>query len=57
LDHAGAISRDEALEKAQREYEVFRKAKLAKPTEAEKHSLEAEAELKQIESDRKWGGK
>lgn len=53
LDHAGAISRDEALEKAHQEYEAFRHAELAKPTEVEKHFLEAEAELKRIESKRK----
>lgn len=57
LDHAGAISRDEALEKAHREYEAFRHAELAKPSRAEEHFLEAEAELKMIETKRKRGGK
>lgn len=55
LDHGGTISRDEALEKAHQEYEAFRKAELAKPSQAEGHFLEAEAELKKIELKRKHG--
>jgi len=56
LDHAGTISRDEALEKAHQEYEVFRQMELAMPSQAEKDFLEAEAELKKIEANRKRGG-
>lgn len=57
LDHGGTVSRDAALEKAHQEYEAFRMAELAKPTQAEQHFLEAEAELKQIEAKRKRGTK
>ena len=57
LEHAGTISRDEAMEKAHQEYEAFRHVELTKPSQAEEHFLEAEAELKQLESDRKRGGK
>ncbi len=57
LEHAGTVSRDEALEKAHQEFEMFRQAEQAKPSQAEEHFLEAEAELKQIEANRKRGGK
>jgi hypothetical protein len=57
LDHAGAISRDEALDKAHQEYEAFRQAELAKPSIAEEDFLAREAELKKIEVTRKRSGK
>ncbi len=53
LTHAGKISHDEALKKAHAEYEKFRKASLAEPTEVEKHFIETEEELKQIEAAKK----
>ncbi|PKL44160.1 MAG: hypothetical protein CVV41_05850 [Candidatus Riflebacteria bacterium HGW-Riflebacteria-1] len=53
LDHAGKISHDQALEKAHKEYEKFRKASLAEPTEVEKHFIEAEEELKRLEAAKK----
>ncbi|MBL7644958.1 MAG: virulence RhuM family protein [Candidatus Hydrogenedentes bacterium] len=57
LEHAGTVSRDEALEKAHQEYEAFRHAELATASQAEEHFLEVEAELKRLEADRKRGGK
>ena len=56
LTHAGKIRHDAALQKAHEEYEKFRIAELAQPTAAEKHFIEAENELKRIESERKRGG-
>ena len=53
LDHAGKISHNQALDKAHDEYEKFRLQQLLEPTEAEKHFIEAEQELKQIETSRK----
>ena len=53
LTHAGKISHDAALRKAHGEYEKFRARQLTEPTEVEKHFIEAENELKQIESSRK----
>lgn len=57
LTHAGKISHDTALRKAHAEYEKFRERQLAEPTEVEKHFVEAEKELQQIESSRKGRGK
>ncbi len=54
LDHAGKISRDEALEKAHREYEAFKTRKLASPSDAERHFIEqAEKEIKALEARRR----
>ena len=53
LTHAGTISHDKALQKAHAEYEKFRLQQLSETTEAEKHFLEAEREIKQIESAKK----
>ena len=50
LTHAGRITHDSALQKAHAEYEKFRSMQLAQPTDVEKHFLEAEQKLKQIES-------
>jgi len=55
LDHAGKISHDEALQKAYAEYEKFRMQQLAEPTAVEKHFIEAEKEMKQIETANKKG--
>ncbi len=57
LTHAGKISHDAALQKAHIEYEKYRQAQLAEPTEVERHFIEAEEELKQIESAKKRRGK
>jgi hypothetical protein len=53
LDHAGKISHNRALDKAHDEYEKFRLQQLLEPTVVEKHFIEAEQELKQIETSRK----
>ena len=53
LTHAGRISHETALQKAHKEYENFRLRQLEEPTEVEKHFIEAEKELKRIESDKK----
>lgn len=53
LTHAGQISHEAAIAKAREEYDTFRAKHLNDPTEVEKHFLEAEQELKQIESSRK----
>ncbi len=50
LTHGGAISHKEALQKAHEEYEAFRLKQFSQPTEAERHFIEAEQELKQIEA-------
>lgn len=57
LTHAGKISHEEALQKAHQEYEKFRARQLAEPSEAEKHFIEAEKKLNQIETANKSGGK
>lgn len=53
LSHAGKVSHNAALEKAHEEYQKFRKTRLTQPTNVEKHFIEAEKELKQIESAKK----
>jgi hypothetical protein len=57
LTHAGTISHEAALQKAHDEYEKFRLKKLNEPTEVEKHFIEAENELKQIEASKKKAGR
>lgn len=57
LTHTGKISHEEALQKAYQEYEKFRARQLAEPTEAEKHFIEAEKKLNQIEIANKSGGR
>ncbi|MFH1994705.1 MAG: RhuM family protein, partial [Nitrospinota bacterium] len=57
LTHAGRIGHDEALQKAHEEYEKFRLQQLEEPTGVERHFIEAEEELKQIESSKKKEGK
>ena len=53
LTSAGSISHDKALKKARGEYEKFRLKQLEEPTKVEKHFIEAEKELKKIESKNK----
>jgi hypothetical protein len=50
LDHAGKISHEQALNKAQIEYEKYRQKQLEQPTMVEKHFIEAEKEIKRIAS-------
>lgn len=52
LDHAGKISHEQALKKAQTEYEKFRQKQLTNPTEIEKHFIEAEKEIKKLSNRR-----
>ncbi|MFO7646031.1 MAG: virulence RhuM family protein [Desulfosarcina sp.] len=56
LTHSGKISHEAALEKAHEEYEKFRLKRLEEPSEVEKHFIEAEQGLKQIEKSKKEGG-
>lgn len=53
LTHAGKISHAAALNKAHDEYEKFRLKQLEEPTKVERHFIEAEQELKQIEASKK----
>jgi hypothetical protein len=48
LDHAGKVSHEEALKKAQLEYEKFKQKRLNEPTTIEKHFIEAEKGLKKL---------
>ncbi len=57
LTHAGKISHNTMLEKAHKEYGKYKKKMLSAPSEVEKHFIEAEKEIKQIESKRKRGPK
>jgi len=56
LTHAGTVSHEAALTKAHEEYEKFRLKRLEDPTEAEIHFVEAEREIKRLESAKKRGG-
>jgi hypothetical protein len=49
LDNAGNITHEDALQKAHLEYEKWHKEQLDKPSEVEKHFVEAIKELKKIE--------
>jgi len=53
LTHAGKVSHERAIQKAHEEYETFRLKQLNQPSEVEKHFIEAEKELKLIESETK----
>lgn len=55
LTHAGRISHEVAIQKAHDEYEKFRQKQLEEPTVVEKDFIQAEQELKQIESVKKRG--
>jgi hypothetical protein len=50
LDHAGTVSHEKAMQKAEVEFEKFRQQKLSEPTLAERHFVEMEEEVKKIES-------
>jgi len=49
LHHAGAVSHEQALGKAQKEYEKFRKKIAESPSRVERHFQQAVKELKQLE--------
>jgi hypothetical protein len=49
LTHSGAVSHEEAIEKAQREYEKYRALHADEPSTVEKHFIEAVKEAKRIE--------
>jgi hypothetical protein len=49
LTHAGKVSHDEALDKAQSEYEKYRAAHLNEASPVERHFLKSVEELEQIE--------
>jgi hypothetical protein len=53
LTHTGQIGHEAAIAKAHEEYEAFRMKQLREPTEVERHFIEAEQELEQIELSRK----
>ncbi len=53
LTHAGKTSHETAMKKAHEEYERFRIQQLEQPTKVEKHFIEAEKELKLLESEMK----
>ncbi len=53
LTHSGKISNETAIEKAHEEYDKFRRQQIEEPTEVEKHFVEAEQKLKQIEASTK----
>lgn len=55
LTHAGKVSHEQALQKAHAEYDKYKAQLLAEPTEVEKDFVEAERELKRIESAPKGG--
>lgn len=50
LTHSGSISHDDALLKAHEEYQKYKQNQLEEPTRVEKDFIEAEQELRQIES-------
>jgi len=57
LDGAGKISHDKALQKAHEEYEKYKNKALNAPSAVEKSFIEAEKELKMIETKIKHKGK
>jgi hypothetical protein len=57
LAHAGAIAHEDAIQKARLEYEKWHREEIKKPSEAEKHFVEALQEVKQISKQTKPKGK
>ena len=53
LSHAGTISHEDALAKAQAEYEKYRQKHLNDPSPVERHFAEAVEEVKQLEGTRR----
>ena len=56
LTHAGAVSHDDALRKAELEYDTFAEARAALPSPVERHFDEAIREVKRLEKKRPPGG-
>ena len=56
LTHAVSISHDAAMQKAHGEYDRFRFRRMEDISEVERHFVEAEQELRQIEASRKRDG-
>lgn len=52
LSHAGAVSHEDALAKAQTEYDKYRQKHLNDPSPVETHFIEAVQEVKKLEADR-----
>lgn len=57
LGHAGKVTHDDALQKARIEYDKWHKEQLEKPSEVEKHFVEAVQEVKQLEKQAPKGNK
>lgn len=55
LTHAGKVSHDEALEKAHMEYEKYHEEIQNSPSPVERHFIEAENKIKQMETRKKEG--
>jgi hypothetical protein len=53
LDHAGTVSHEKAMQKAEAEFEKYRQKQISEPTLAERHFIEMEEGLKRIESKEK----
>jgi hypothetical protein len=53
LHHAGLVSHDDAMAKAEREYDRFAGARAALPAPVEKHFEEAMRDVKQLEKTRR----
>ncbi|MCF7816248.1 MAG: virulence RhuM family protein [Kiritimatiellales bacterium] len=53
LDHAGTISHEQAMLKAETEFEKYRQRQLAEPTLVERHFVEMEEKIKRIGSEEK----
>ena len=53
LTHAGRINHETAVEKAETEYEQYRKQQLSQPSEAEKHFNSAVEKIKQLQPAKK----
>jgi len=52
LSHAGTVSHEDALGKAQTEYDKYRQKHLNDPSPVDKHFIEATEEVKKLEADR-----
>ncbi len=53
LSHAGTVSHETAMQKAEAEFEKYRQKQLSEPTDVERHFVEMEEEIKRIESKEK----
>jgi hypothetical protein len=56
LTHAGNVSHDVAIEKAQKEYDKYHNKLINEPSDVEIHFLEAEEEIKRVTDNRIEGG-